>query len=314
MPEENNEKIEEQDEPLKVIEPEPINVDTIEHTKSSNIDDDLGNQLTKAQKDLLIGASYGVYTAGDIEVIVNNVISSSNTTSYVKVKEIRIDMPGALRIKFDMKPEEGGDDPGQITAYARIYKNGAAVGSIQSSADYSQWLTKSEDISNWEAGDYVQIYVKTTQSPYTGYVKKLEISCDSYADAMKKPLVALAASSGGAIWIAESTAYLRNATTIYAKVSEIQVNKTGDYNVSFSLKSGDVSKYADGRVYVNGVATGTERTNNTVDYTDYVEEMSLTEGDLVSVYIKSATIDDDSYSSNLKIGINADEDYATIIT
>ena len=51
MPEENNEKIEEQEEPLKVPEPEPMVVKPIDHTKSSNIDDDLGNQLTGTEKD-----------------------------------------------------------------------------------------------------------------------------------------------------------------------------------------------------------------------------------------------------------------------
>jgi len=54
MPKEEK-KIEEPQEPLKVIEPEKIIVPEPELVKSSNIEDDLGNQLTKSQKDELTG-------------------------------------------------------------------------------------------------------------------------------------------------------------------------------------------------------------------------------------------------------------------
>ena len=310
MTEEKEEKIEEQDETLKVIEPEPIKVDTIEHTKSSNIDDDLGNQFTKTQKDSLIGASYGIYAAGDIRVVQESSMNISTSTSYEKVKEVRIDMPGELRIKFDIMPENYGT-PNE-TAYGRIYKNGAAIGTVQSSNDETQWVTKSEDIGGWVAGDYLQLYVKTSNASSDTYVRDLEILCDSYADSMKWAELSTGALTADNTWIADSSKETITGSATYVKMKEIQIIKGGTYRTSFDLASTGGSGTISGRIYKNGAAIGTERSfASSENYVIYTEDLTFAAGDLVQLYAAKGTAN--AAVRNFKLGVSALSEYAQVL-
>lgn len=92
------------------------------------------------------------YEAGDFLIASADTENNLSNTSYEKKKEILIARGGVLRIKFDLR------SPG-LDIYGRIYRNGVAVGTeqIQSSGTYA---TFSEDISEWSAGDLLQLYVK----------------------------------------------------------------------------------------------------------------------------------------------------------
>ncbi len=90
---------------------------------------------------------------------------------YTKLKEVLLggDLP-VCRLKFDLRAV---DNP---TAYARVYKNGGAIG-IEQTAVTPSWSTKSEDFSNWVAGDLIQIYGKRTGTQ-TCYVRNMRLCYD----------------------------------------------------------------------------------------------------------------------------------------
>jgi len=76
--------------------------------------------------------------------------------------------------------------------------------------------------------------------------------------------------------------------TSYTKTVEVKVFRPGTYRVKFYLRS-DVNGYtAYGRIYVNGVATGTERsvTSDAIG-TYYSEDITVEAGDLIQIYCKS---------------------------
>lgn len=81
---------------------------------------------------------------------------SANSTSYVKIKEIKVDIfdtLGEITIKFDLKC--AADE----TGYGRVYKNGVALGTEQSVVS-ATYVTKSEDLGSFVKDDLIQIYVK----------------------------------------------------------------------------------------------------------------------------------------------------------
>jgi hypothetical protein len=76
----------------------------------------------------------------------------------------------------------------------------------------------------------------------------------------------------------------------YTKLKEIQVDRTGSYRVEFDIRNTTGGGSTFGRVYINGVAAGTERSNATTGFLTYSEDFSLTANDLVQIYCKK-TID-----------------------
>ena len=204
MPEENNEKIEEQEEPLKVPEPEPMVVKPIDHTKSSNIDDDLGNQFTKTQKDDLTDAgettlhkhddryiykenttafipdadyepatkkyvddnTLKYFKAGDTLLAQTTYDTWTSSNTPVKAKEITIQAGGELRINFTAY------SGGLGVAKTQVYRDGVAVGTEQNT-NTEEHTNYSEDLSGWSSGDKLQIYIWNTSG--SSYVKNVNI-------------------------------------------------------------------------------------------------------------------------------------------
>jgi hypothetical protein len=120
-----------------------------------------------------------LYTAGDYILASADTERSTTLESYTKVKEILIVRAGTLRIKFDLK---GGN--AAVTAYGRVYRNGVAVGTIQTQ-DSTSYSTKSEDIAGWSPGDLCQLYirVKTGYGTYfTTYARNFRIYTGKYVE------------------------------------------------------------------------------------------------------------------------------------
>jgi len=90
-------------------------------------------------------------------------------TTYTKVKEIWLPRGGSYRIKFDLKVGYSGEN-----AYGKIYKNGSPIGTEQTN-DTTTYVTKSEDISGFEAGDLVQLYIKGTSGGYHALAKNFRV-------------------------------------------------------------------------------------------------------------------------------------------
>lgn len=99
----------------------------------------------------------------------------------------------------------------------------------------------------------------------------------------------------------------------YTKVKEVTVNRTGTWSTSFTLKqSGGTTAY--GRIYRNGVAVGTERSESGTDYVTYSEDITgWLNGDKLQLYLKVQTGGFYAYSGTMIVGCE-DPDYATVDT
>jgi len=85
----------------------------------------------------------------------NNAEKTTTAPSYTKIKEVKVNeaFNGIMRIKFDLK--RGVDF---LTCHGRIYKNGVAIGTDQSTMSET-YVTMSEDLSlNLVVNDLLQIY------------------------------------------------------------------------------------------------------------------------------------------------------------
>ncbi len=99
----------------------------------------------------LSGAGVGALTAGDILFVKSDGAANGNEEAFTKRKEIWIANDGTLRVKFDLRVTAGK------TAHGRVYKNGVAVGTDQTTTSAS-YVTFSEDIAGFANGDLVQLY------------------------------------------------------------------------------------------------------------------------------------------------------------
>ncbi|HEV7282291.1 MAG TPA: hypothetical protein VGN57_18965 [Pirellulaceae bacterium] len=89
----------------------------------------------------------------------------------------------------------------------------------------------------------------------------------------------------GTAVLAQAAAAVTVQNTGYTKKKEIRVNMGGTIRVSFNLRVASALGTAKGRIYVNGVAVGTERTNSSTGGVDYTEDITVVAGDLVQLYI-----------------------------
>jgi len=123
-------------------------------TKALDVWNVLVTQLNTAQG---IGMNLfynSVVAVGDVLLASIDAIETSSSDVYEKVKEFTVYATGTFRLKFDLKTSSG------VTAYGRIYKNGAAFGTEQTNATTS-YVEKSEDLA-FRFGDTVELWLKRT--------------------------------------------------------------------------------------------------------------------------------------------------------
>ena len=79
-----------------------------------------------------------------------------------------------------------------------------------------------------------------------------------------------------------------NNRTTYTKTSEIKMFRPGVIRVKFDVAVDTAGKTIYGRIYLNGVATGTERTSTHEQptYETFSEDITIAPGDLVQLYTK----------------------------
>jgi len=95
-----------------------------------------------------------VASLSDVLTHSNDAEKETNSTSYVKLKEIKLTAAlKACRLKLDFTRTGVG------MAYARVYKNGVATGT-EWSDNSGGYVTKSEDFADWALGDLIQVYAK----------------------------------------------------------------------------------------------------------------------------------------------------------
>lgn len=97
--------------------------------------------------------------------------ASTSSSSYTKIIEFVSPKSGEFTFKYDLQADAAFSTAG--TSYARIYRNGVAVGtenSVAVGAGSVATTSIDEDISGWSVGDLIQVYAKTTIPP-TGLSK-----------------------------------------------------------------------------------------------------------------------------------------------
>jgi len=109
--------------------------------------------------------------------------TSSTSNTYEKVKTITLanGLLGEVRFNFMIKFIDNGGNG--TTAYGRIYRNGVALGTEQSTTEIV-YDPKSEDIEqNWLPGDTVELWVKTNDFSETDavYANNFKIAYDDDA-------------------------------------------------------------------------------------------------------------------------------------
>lgn len=86
----------------------------------------------------------------------HNAVASSAAAAYTKVKTITFTngLLGAQRFLFDIKTSDVAK-----TAYGKVYRNGAAIGTEQSTAS-ATYVTKSEDLTqDWNPDDTCELWI-----------------------------------------------------------------------------------------------------------------------------------------------------------
>jgi len=87
----------------------------------------------------------------------------------------------------------------------------------------------------------------------------------------------------------------------YTKKKEIEINKKGSLRVKHDMKGNGISQ-CESRVYINGVAAGTERIKVTdSSYTTYSEDFNAEIGDLVQLFIGASGTGAGCFCRNFRI-------------
>lgn len=78
----------------------------------------------------------------------------------------------------------------------------------------------------------------------------------------------------------------------------------GTMRTTFALKAQSGTPAAYGKIYINGVAAGTERSNNTTSYIFYTEDVQVRPGDRISVYAYQTGGGYNVYVNNFQLSYN----------
>jgi len=119
-----------------------------------------------------------VYVYSSNEITAENGEELHNNTTYTKEKEFDpipddiFSNDSVLSIMFTLKSQAGF-----VTVYGRIYRNGVAVGTEQSTVN-TNYVPYYETISGWSAGDLIQLYTRTTNASYSVYANNFIVRGD----------------------------------------------------------------------------------------------------------------------------------------
>lgn len=134
---------------------------------TANLGSGTANATTFLRGDQTYVTPFG-HSAGDVLTARADTERTTTSGSYTKLKEISVPSSGTLRINWEMKT-----DSGSSAAYAKVYRNGSAVG-VEQSTDQTTFQSKTDDVSGWSAGDLLQLYVHDTSS--TAHVQNFRVT------------------------------------------------------------------------------------------------------------------------------------------
>lgn len=125
--------------------------------KLTSVTDPTANQDAATKKyidDHFPDAIAGKSIASSVLLYFDGDTGETNSSSYVKVADVKIPVGGPLRIAFGLRVDPNGN-----TASVRIYRNDVAVGTERTNTTDS-FVEYEEEISGWTKGDNCQLYAK----------------------------------------------------------------------------------------------------------------------------------------------------------
>lgn len=129
------------------------------------------------------------------------------------------------------------------------------------------------------------------------------VSADPTFQTLTTPLILLTASDN--LKYSANTERTEVSNINYVIKKEIIIRQKGTIRVKFDLKGSDTTYSFRGRIYVNGIAVGTERNQQgagATTYATYSEDITINAYDLVQLYIKNeATGGLTTYCRNFRI-------------
>jgi hypothetical protein len=106
-------------------------------------------------------------------------------------------------------------------------------------------------------------------------------------------VLGLVDTTGTDVWVSHDEELVFAPGTSYVKKKTIQLGILplvgGNLKVYFELKHTLSGNVAYGRIYKNGAALGTERTDNTGNYQPFTEVLNFAAGDAIQLYCKSSS-------------------------
>ncbi|MDQ7799567.1 MAG: hypothetical protein RDU76_11610 [Candidatus Edwardsbacteria bacterium] len=92
-----------------------------------------------------------------------------------------------------------------------------------------------------------------------------------------------------------------SVSTDYVKAKEFRVYQHGIYTVKFDLKRGAAPYIVYGRIYKNGIAYGTEQSDNTGSYVVKTADLEFGQGDTIELWIKASNASSGAYVQNFQL-------------
>jgi len=122
-----------------------------------------GANLRWTGTQLIIEGQTRIVEAGNEVLAVTTKGGQTNFSSFVKVAEITVGVEGSVNAKFTIA---GGNS--STTAYGKIYVNGSGYSSTSSKSGtgYSEFTKL---VSNLDAGDTVELWIRSNSSSYTAF-------------------------------------------------------------------------------------------------------------------------------------------------
>lgn len=101
-----------------------------------------------------------------------------------------------------------------------------------------------------------------------------------------------------------SDGVVSTSATVYVKVKSITIPSfydSGSFRVKFDLRTGVTDYVAYARIYKNGSAYGTQRTNPSTSYQTFSEDLSFTGGDTIELWIHGVHWSANAYARNFRV-------------
>lgn len=109
-----------------------------------------------------------VYPSGTLQISADTE-RSTNSTSYIKVKEIALSVSGYIRTYFELRSSTN-----TILVFGRVYRNGTALGT-ERAASSTTYVAFTEDLL-FNVGDMAQLYLRSSYDTHYAYARNFRLS------------------------------------------------------------------------------------------------------------------------------------------